>query len=194
MNSTLDGNKGIDPIGYLIVLNINRFETFHAKGLEVALAAGGTASSYSAGPLKNEKRVIAKCTPGGDYNLKPKPYCKWVMDVDRGTVKCKTRSMMVRATAAAVTIFGEPAVVKDRRDKVQHDVLMVFDHEGLYVELQFHFEDILAVKVLAHAVFEIQRLKTDGQFSCVTTSGLSTVVRLPAFNESAAAAEVLLHI
>ena len=201
MNHTLDGRKQINPVRYLQVLAINRFETFHAKGLEVALAAGGTASSYSKGPLKNEDRVDAKCMPGGDYwsmEANAKPNCKWVMDVDRGTVKCKTRSMMVRATAAAVKIFGEPAVVKDRKDKVQHDVLMVFDHEGLYVEVQFHYEDTLAVKVLAHAIFEIQRLKTgvdeDGDAISVIASGLSTVVDLPRFSGSAADAKALLHI
>lgn len=192
----LDGRKEINTINYLQVLGINRFETFHAKGLEVTLAAGGDASSYSAGPLKNEDRVSAKCMPGGDYwsdEAANGPFCKWVMDVDRGTVKCKTRSMMVRATAAAVKIFGEPAVVKDRRNKVQHDVLMVFDHEGLYVEVQFHYEDTLAVKVLAHAIFEIKRLKTDDG---VTSSGLDTVVKLPSTQEygSAAHPHLLLHI
>ena len=201
MSQTLEGNKKIDPSRYLQVLGINRFETFHAKGLEVALAAGGDASSYSAGPLKHEERIYAKCGPGGDYHSRDddrRPFCKWVMDPNRGTVKCKTRSMMVRATAAAVKIFGEPAVVKDRRTKVQHDVLMVFDHEGLYVEVQFHYEDTLAVKVLAHAIFEIQRLKAgvdeDGDAMTVLSSGLSTVVELPEFSESAADAEVLLHI
>ena len=116
--------------------------------------------------------------------------------------------MMEQAYLKAIEIFnprgeggGEPpAVVKDRRFKVQHDMLLVFKMEGLYVELQLHFVDTAAVKVLAHAVFEIRRLHTirGDELNTVISSGLMTVMKLvPIFDPSAYTAKsvtVLLHI
>lgn len=102
---------------------------------------------------------------------------------------------MERGHVEARKVFGAPAVVKDR-GKVQRDMLFVFKHEGMFVELQFHFIDTLAVKVLAHAVFEIQRLNTD--LGAVTASGLRTVMYVPAdFDPSfhtAKDVKLLLHI
>lgn len=192
-------DKYIVPAKYLIVLGINRFEAFHAKGLQVALAAGGDAGAYQAGPLKTDDRVDAKCLPGGDYHSyddADKPTCKRVLDMLRASILCKSHAMLQRAYANALEIFGDPAVVKDRRAKVQHDVLLVFQVEGFWVELQLHFEDLVAVKTLAHAVFEIQRLNTDN--GAVVASGLDTVVYVPSsFDPSFNTAErvkVLVHV
>jgi len=192
-------DKKITPTRYLIVLGINRFETFHAKGLQVALAAGGDAGAYQAGPLKTDARVAAKCAPGGDYysnDAADRPSCKRVLDMLRASILCKSHAMLQRAYANALEIFGDPAVVKDRRAKAQHDVLLVFQVEGFWVELQLHFEDLVAVKTLAHAVFEIQRLNPDA--GSVISSGLETVVYVPAsFDPSFNTAEkvkVLVHV
>lgn len=193
--AAIDTNKYIVPTKYLIVLGINRFEAFHAKGLQVALAAGGDAGAYQAGPLKTDDRVDAKCGPGGDYYsgaAADRPNCKRVLDMLRASILCKSHAMLQRAYANALEIFGDPAVVKDRRAKVQHDVLLVFQVEGFWVELQLHFEDLVAVKTLAHAVFEIQRLNTDE--GDVTSSGLDTVMKVPANYESAADAKLLVHV
>lgn len=199
IKSAID-DKEITPVRYLIVLAINRTKSFHAKGMQVVLAAcGGDRSAYSAGPLKTRDRVSAKCLPGGDYysgDAADNPNCKLVMDEIRGSVKCKTHAEMERGHVEAQKVFGAPAVVKDRRGKVQRDMLFVFKHEGMFVELQFHFADTLAVKVLAHAVFEIQRLNTDD--GSVTASGLHTVMYYPAsFEPSSKTAKdvkLLLHI
>jgi len=191
----IDTRKYIAPTSYLIVLGINRFEAFHAKGLQVALAAGGDAGAYQAGPLKTDERVTAKCVPGGDYSshaAADKPNCKRVLDMLRASILCKSHAMLQRAYANALEIFGDPAVVKDRRAKVQHDVLLVFQVEGFWVELQLHFEDLVAVKTLAHAVFEIQRLNLDE--GMVLASGLRTVVYMPDIWESAADAKLLVHV
>lgn len=88
-----DKFKYIYPSRYLIALGINRYDSFHAKGLEVALAAGGDRTSYQAGPLKTFLRVASKCVPGGDYysrNPADLPNCKRVMDILRGSVMCST--------------------------------------------------------------------------------------------------------
>jgi len=157
---------------------------------------------YSAGPLKNDARVSAKCLPGADYyslDVADSPNCKWVLDMLRATIKCINHAMMHHAYLFACEIFGAPLVIKDRRQKPQHDMLLVFMHEGLLVEVQLHFVNMLTVKVLAHAVFEIQRLSTD---VCVTASGLNTVIRFPpsfmnsATNKAQTAKDVklLLHI
>jgi len=199
IRSAIDTHKYIVPTKYLIVLGINRFEAFHAKGLQVALAAGGDAEAYQAGPLKTDVRVDAKCLPGGDYYsdaAADEPSCKRVLDMLRASILCKSHAMLQRAYANALEIFGDPAVVKDRRAKVQHDVLLVFQVEGFWVELQLHFEDLVAVKTLAHAVFEIQRLNPDA--GSVISSGLETVVYVPAsFDPSFNTAEkvkVLVHV
>jgi len=191
----IDTHKFIYPTRYLIVLGINRFEAFHAKGLQVALAAGGDAGAYQAGPLKTDERVAAKCLPGGDYysgDYADEPTCKRVLDMLRASILCKSHAMLQRAYANALEIFGDPAVVKDRRAKVQHDVLLVFQVEGFWVELQLHFEDLVAVKTLAHAVFEIQRLNPDA--GNVIRSGLQTVMKVPANFYSAADAKLLVHV
>lgn len=193
--AAIDSYKYIYPTLYLIVLGINRFEAFHAKGLQVALAAGGDAGAYQAGPLKTDDRVNAKCLPGGDYYSEAaadKPNCKRVLDMLRASILCKSHAMLQRAYANALEIFGDPAVVKDRRAKAQHDVLLVFQVEGFWVELQLHFEDLVAVKTLAHAVFEIQRLNTDR--GTVTSSGLETVMKVPDIWKSAADAKLLVHV
>lgn len=197
--AAIDTNKCIPPTWYLIVLGINRFEAFHAKGLQVALAAGGDAGAYQAGPLKTAGRVAAKCLPGGDYHslaAADQPTCKRVLDMLRASILCKSHAMLQRAYANALEIFGDPAVVKDRRAKVQHDVLLVFQVEGFWVELQLHFEDLVAVKTLAHAVFEIQRLNTDK--GMVVTSGLETVMNVPAYFKpsfnTAEKVKVLVHV
>lgn len=194
-----DPGSEINPVEYLIVLGINRFKTFHAKGLQVALAAGGEKDSYAAGPLKTDSRVDAKCGVGGDYYSDGgeggfrvqlyeddcvdyntfEPTCKRVLDMLRGSVKCQSHAMMKQGYVEAIEIFGDPAVVKDRRDKVQHDLLMVFQVEGFYCELQFHFEDIIAVKSLMHAIFEIQRLSTKTAEGSVLATGLQTVLDFP---------------
>jgi hypothetical protein len=73
-------------------------------------------------------------------------------------------------------------------------MLLVFTVDGFYVELQLqlHYKDTVAIKVLAHAVFELQRLTTDGT---VTSSGLNSVIEIPKFATSSAAdVKVLLHI
>ena len=197
---SLEKHKEIVPVRYLIVLAINRAKTFHAKAMQVALAAcGGDRSSYSAGPLKTDDRIAAKCLPGGDYMSYDDadwPTCKLVMDEIRGSVRCKSHAEMERGHVEALKVFGAPAVVKDRRQKVQRDMLFVFKHEGMFVELQFHFVDTLAVKSLAHAVFEIQRLNTDE--GDVTSSGLDTVMYYPATfapsYETAKDVKLLLHI
>lgn len=191
----IDRHKNITTTYYLIVLGINRFEAFHAKGLQVALAAGGDAGAYQAGPLKTAGRVAAKCLPGGDYHslaAADQPTCKRVLDMLRASILCKSHAMLQRAYANALEIFGDPAVVKDRRAKVQHDVLLVFQVEGFWVELQLHFEDLVAVKTLAHAVFEIQRLNTDE--GSVIVSGLRTVMDVPGNWDSAADAKLLVHV
>jgi hypothetical protein len=187
--------EGIDGYMYLLALGINRFQMFHALGAKVAAAVGGGAE-YQPGPLKSRDRMYAKCGPGGDYHSNmfvDMPNCKRVLDVLRGSVMCTSHAMIERAYASAVEIFGEePAVVKDRRRKVQHDILLVFKVEGMYVELQLHYKDTIAIKVLAHAVFELQRLSTD---KVVSVSGLKTIFEYPKFAKgSAADVKVLLHI
>ena len=170
------------PIDYLVALAINRYTAFHAKGLQVALAAGASERSYCAGPIKMQERIEMKCADGGDYggaDPADEPSCKRVLDVLRGMVMCSSNTMMEKAYMKAIEIFGQPAVVKDRRQKPQHDILMVFKVEGLYVEMQLHNEASAAIKLLAHAVFEIQRLNDVDDVAIVDETGLDTVMELP---------------
>ena len=157
----LEQDLAVNGAQYLIALGMNRNASFHAVGLAVARACG---AAYHAGPLKTEERVNSKCEPGGDYDTRDPtkwPNCARILDMCRASIECKTKAMMVQAYSAAVQRFGKPAVCKDRRDKVQHDVLCVFNHEGFFVEVQFHYAQTVAIKILAHAVFEVRRLKSD---------------------------------
>lgn len=190
---SIDKTKEISPVKYLLALGVNRFETFRAKGYELARSATRSLDAFSAGPLKTENRIASKCMPSCDYysdNPADDPPCKKVMDELRGSLECKTHVEMERAHVDALRIFGAPAVVKDRRNKPQHDMLFVFKHEGMYVELQLHFVDTLAVKALAHPVFEIQRLNA---VRAVQFSGLDTVINTKVV-DSAKDVKLLLHI
>ena len=108
--------------------------------------------------------------------------------------------MMLEVRAKAVDVFGqEPAVQKDRRRKPQRDMLLVFKVDGMYCELQLHYEQTLCIKSLMHARFEIDRLTTEmdgGVMQNVNGSGLRTVMTVPLSNkyDSASDVKVLLHI
>lgn len=205
------------PTHYLIVLAINRYETFHKCGAIIEKAVPG--SKYIAGPIKHKNRIDAKCGLGGDYHSHDQamsPNCMRVLDVLRGTVTCTSHEMMVHVYAKAVDVFGEePVVRKDRRMKVQHDMLLVFQVDDLFVELQLHYSQTMNVKLLMHAVFEIQRLNT-ADFSygennaeilaaleelgyekhtrSVTDTGLHTIMTLPTHRDLATDCKILLHI
>ena len=153
-------------------------------------------AKYSKGPVKNDQRVAAKCLPGGDYyslDAAKKPNCMLVLDILRGTGTCTSHTMMLEVRAKAVDVFGqEPAVQKDRRRKPQRDMLLVFQVDGMYCELQLHYEQTLCIKSLMHARFEIDRLNTEE--GSVITSGLLTVMTVPSNHKSASECKVLLHI
>jgi hypothetical protein len=183
--------REVNGAQYLIALGMNRNKSFHALGREVAEACG---AEYRGGPIKTEERIDGKCNDGGDYfteDVAKLPNCARVLDILRGSVECKTKAMMLNAYAEAVKRFGNPAVCKDRREKVQHDLLCVFLHEGLYVELQLHYAETIKVKTLAHAVFEVQRLKTD---TVVEGSGIYTVIKVPETFEGVNEVQCLLDI
>jgi hypothetical protein len=144
---------------YLIACGINRFDTFHAKGMAIAAAVHG--AKYSKGGVKNMQRVLAKCGPGGDYaveydvdgvNVLPcqgdkMPECMHMLDILRGTVICASHGMMLEVRAKAIQFFKkEPAVLKDRRMDGQHDMLLVFEVDGMYCELQLHYEQTMCIK------------------------------------------------
>jgi len=193
IKGTNEKHKKINPTYYLIVLGINRHAEFNALGVQVAAKANCT---FSPGPIKTKDRVAAKCAPGGDYfsyDAAMQPDCMRVLDIVRGTMVVTTQAMMFNTHAAAVEVFGEAAVVKDRRTKVQHDLLLIFKVRGMWVELQLHYGQLLPLKSLMHAVFELQRLTTD---ECVAASGLRTVMEIPdpEFGQSAADCKMLLHI
>jgi len=191
IKGTNEKHKKINPTYYLIVLGINRHAEFNALGVQVAAKANCT---FSPGPIKTKDRVAAKCAPGGDYfsyDAAMQPDCMRVLDIVRGTMVVTTQAMMFNTHAAAVEVFGEAAVVKDRRTKVQHDLLLIFKVRGMWVELQLHYGQLLPLKSLMHAVFELQRLTTDRS---VTSSGLDTVMTNPVGYESAADCKMLLHI
>ena len=195
---SIDKLKTITPSYYLIACGVNRFKTFHGKASTIVAAVVGT--KYSEGPVKNKDRVAAKCLPGGDYysnDAAKKPQCMYVLDILRGTVTCTSHDMMLEVRAEAVEVFGQhPAVLKDRRMKPQHDMLLVFEVDGMYCELQLHYEQTMCIKSLMHAIFEIQRLTTgdEGKIGSVTSSGLDTVMYVPANWESASTCKVFLHI
>lgn len=169
--------QNIRPINYLIACGINRHSTFAGKVKAIAAAVVG--AKFTVGPLKTDKRIDAKCTIGGDYHSfkdADVPNCMFVLDVLRAIVTCTSHAKMLKVRAIAVEVFGgqEPAVLKDRRMKVQHDMLLVFQVDGMYCELQLHFEQTMCIKSLMHAVFEIQRLNTGRD---VASSGLDTVLK-----------------
>jgi hypothetical protein len=188
---SIDGRfKKTSSTGYLIACGINRFDTFHGKGMVIVAAVPG--ADYSKGPIKGDERVGAKCLPGGDYYSADKtkrPNCMHVLDILRGTVTCTSHDMMLEVRAKAVEVFDgqEPAVLKDRRMKVQHDMLLVFQVEGMYCELQLHYDQTMCIKSLMHSVFEIERLTTN-------ISGLRTIMEVPPQYESALKCKALLHI
>ena len=194
----------ITPLIYLIACGINRFESFHGKAAAAVAAVAG--AKYSKGPVKNGKRVIAKCTVGGGYHSTDdakKPNCMLVLDILRGTGTCTSHTMMLEVRAKAVDVFGQqPAVQKDRRRKPQRDMLLVFEVDGMYCELQLHYEQTLCIKSLMHARFEIDRLTTEDGWlmglsaGSVFNSGLDNVMEFPLWGDrySASDVKVLLHI
>lgn len=186
---------------YLIACGINRFDTFHAKGMAVEAAVHG--AKYSKGGVKNMQRILAKCGPGGDYaveydadgvNVLPgqgdkMPECMNMLDILRGTMICTSHEMMLEVRAKAVQIFKkEPAVLKDRRRDVQHDMLLVFEVDDMYCELQLHYEQTMCIKSVMHAVFEIQRLNTTQ--GMVVHSGVGTVLHTMVVQELSSASDV----
>jgi hypothetical protein len=55
-------------------------------------------------------------------------------------------SRLLQAYAALVERFGRPAVVKNRLLEAPHDVLVVVWYEGALCEVQFHLEQVFALK------------------------------------------------
>ena len=182
----------ITPTQYLIVCGINRNKIFQKMGRKVAKAVGGI---YKEAPVKSESRIEKKTMIGGDYACKydedpngegcmldgeeeKRPECAAVLDPCRGSVLCKSHAMMENAYVQALSTFGSAYRCKDRRNDAQHDILLVFLLDGLYVELQLHYENVHAVKILMHAVFEIQRLNVSESVALQKTilTGIDNVI------------------
>ena len=81
-------------------------------------------------------------------------------------------------------------------------MLLVFEVDGMYCELQLHYEQTLCIKSLMHARFEIDRLTTEDGWlmglsaGSVFNSGLDNVMEFPLWGDrySASDVKVLLHI
>lgn len=210
-----DRNCDISPAFYLIILAIGRAYDFEGMGNTVASNVQG--AKFSLGKIKTIDRIYAKCSNGGDYHIVfmrkekegsqwlrnvPNPVCQ-VLDVVRGYIVCDNHRSMEQAYFESVRVFGhEPFVRKDRRREVQRDVLLIFRIGGLYVELQLHLEQTLAVKALMHPVFELQRVQvsypTDtnplAYFMDLEGSGFFDLIDPGSFSAGAASVKVTLTI
>ena len=101
---------------------------------------------------------MAKAAEYGEEGVASPAY-RAVKDTVRCTIKCDDHSSLIAAHAAVLASpLFEGKVTKDRREEPScRDVLQVVLFEGMLVEIQFHFKDVLPLKAFSHAAYNIRR-------------------------------------
>ena len=127
------------------------------------LFAGVVEEPVLLGPLKGGDRAGTKAAAYAAEGL-ARPCTQWVADFLRVTVKVDDHTELAAGFAALEASAFKSVVVKDRRDQPTADVLVVVavppavgGAAGLFCEVQFHFQAVLAVKSLLHFAYDVAR-------------------------------------
>jgi hypothetical protein len=140
---------------YLIALHITKCKRF-SKVITADLKKAG-AVPFSA-PFKSLDRINAKIF--SEYSNGPLPYMHRVTDILRMGAEVKDHADLANVLRKfnAMHPFRK---FKNRLVKPTHDVLTVFEWEGIMVEVQFSFKSINLMKKFAHTAYDMFRIKLD---------------------------------
>ena len=137
---------------YFFAKHINKCKRFDTIVGAAIIQAGAVPLKA---PFKLIDRVHNKVQ--AEYTTGPKPYLHRVTDLLRmGAVVKDHKSMQI-----AVGQFAQQfpfLKLKNRLAGPTHDVLVVFDFEGVLVEVQFSFAKINTVKLFSHVAYDYSRI------------------------------------
>ena len=142
----------INPLGYLYAQMLVLSRDFHAD----MGALLGRFGQYLPAKMKGSRRAKHKCN--NDYAGEARPESSHIKDVLRGSVVVTEHDALVRAHAALVAAYP-PVSLKDRRDDPPHDALQTIEYRGVIVEVQFHFECVIALKKFSHVAYNLDRFE-----------------------------------
>ena len=137
---------------YFFAKHINKCRRFD-KAVGAAIVNAGAVPLKA--PFKSIDRVHAKVE--AEYTAGPEPFLHRVTDLLRMGAVVKDHKSMQHAVEQVGRKFPY-LKLKNRLAGPTHDVLVVFDFEGLLVEVQFSFMDINLMKSFSHAAYDYNRI------------------------------------